>query len=126
MTEKGASAWEAITKPDWGRYFDSRREDEVIDITAATSQMLDVVIKQVSFCWEITIVGGTDRRLVVKPWEATYWKTLPEGHKVTLSYAQGFPPEIENLRNELSEDEFEVRRRELVGEINRWYQNPFY
>jgi hypothetical protein len=126
LTEKGASAWEAIAKPDWARYFDARWEDGVINITAATSQVLDDVIKQGPFCWEITIVGGADERFVLKPWEATYWKTLPEAHKVTLSYTTEFPPEIDNLRKELSPIEFEVRRQKLVGELRRWYQNPFY
>lgn len=132
LTVAGAALWEQIAKPDWDRfmtdqwYSDEQGTGRHVEITVGSSQMLEDVIEHGPSCWGITIVSGADDRSIYKPWEATYWKTLPEGHRVTLSYVRESPPEIEKLREELPEAEFQARRRKLIKEFGRWYQNPFY
>jgi hypothetical protein len=131
LTAAGAAVWEQIAKPDWGRYmndqwdFDEEGDGGHLEIAVGSSQMLDYVLEHGPCYWEITIAGGAKDRSVLKPWEATYWKTLPEGHKAILSFKRGFPPEIEKLRRELPEVEFQARRRKLLKEFGRWYQDPF-
>jgi hypothetical protein len=143
LTADGASLWERYAKPDWNRFFcDAWGDVRTIKIAAATSEMLDCILENGPWYWNISITGGTERRTVVEPWFATYWKTLPQGHQVILSYMNTFWKRLpqgrlgricytEELPGEvveaakfgetLSEGEYVARRERAAQDLATWY-----
>jgi hypothetical protein len=117
LTRRGGQHWEEYAKPDWKRYFvDDTWDGQTVRITAATSERLDEILEWGPRYWNVTFSGGEGDRTILKPWRALHWKTLPEGHRVTLRYTEE-PPKCQ----------FEPRPREFAREfreLRSWY-TPF-
>lgn len=88
LTSKGGSRWEDCSAPDWARYLDVE-DDATAQIQEVRGANLDVVRHYVSlqpYMTHTAVVAGSEQWAALNPWEATYWKTLPKGHKVRFSY----------------------------------------
>ena len=86
LTPSGGELWEAVAQPDWARYIDASYGIDPNDaevICADPVRLNDYVSSKYQKCRPIS---GTVCRDQVKPWQATYWKMLPLGHRIRYSY----------------------------------------
>lgn len=88
LTEKGGIVWEEFASPDWERYistqykpFENDLEIEIGKIECANRKVLDGYLQSLKF-HDLDIVDGSIIYEELKPWEATYWKTLPAGYRI--------------------------------------------
>jgi hypothetical protein len=94
LTEKGGSIWEKVSNMDWNDYIhelygghgDIRtNEGEIITTTQSlTKQVLNE--RRVQKVLFDEILEGSERWSILTPWQATYWKILPVGHRVQFQY----------------------------------------
>ncbi len=82
LTSDGGRAWESIARPDWGRFVEEEREDDAIMFRAASEEQADKYLAYQRDCWIQT--HGAVERTRLRPWDATYWKELPEGFEVRV------------------------------------------
>jgi len=87
LTDKGASAWEECSRPDWGqfslqRWRDLRAEEARITVMCGSASFLGRIIGMSIRCLGLCPDFGTrnHRYREVVNWRATYWKTLPIGY----------------------------------------------
>jgi hypothetical protein len=99
LTPEGGRQWEAFAYPDWTRFL--KGHYPIIDrrcfgeYLCASKERLEryfqlakealTYVDEASATWD-----------VVEPWQATYWKTLPIGHRVRFHCDPGtkrFPPD---------------------------------
>lgn len=86
LTPSGGALWEGVARPDWARYIDASYGVDPNDaevICADPVRLNDYVSSKYQPCRPIS---GTVCRDQVKPWQATYWKMLPLGHRIRYSY----------------------------------------
>lgn len=86
LTPLGASVWEEFAAPDWNRYLSLclpfSGSGEYIGATEWRLRKyldlvhhLDIQVHPATVAWD-----------VVQPFEATYWKTLPLGYRVSFEF----------------------------------------
>jgi hypothetical protein len=88
LSLQGGARWEAVSQPDWRRYIYGAytidpHEGEIIaqdravveTYLACLPYVTDTIVEPTSLTWD-----------VLEPWHATYWKTLPIGHRVRFRY----------------------------------------
>ena len=117
LTLQGGARWEDVSKPQWERYltdwvYADPREGEIV------GSDVRMVKKCVSLSVPgVSVVPGSKHWDVLKPWQATYWKVLPLGHRVRYSYydPQERPPESK------IGGWFDCEHWEWVKEVNNWY-----
>jgi hypothetical protein len=88
LSAQGGARWEAVSKPDWERYVSasfgtSPNEGEII---AARRQSVERYDSLPAYPSGVSVTDGSRRWDVLKPWPATYWKTLPAGHRLRFRY----------------------------------------
>ncbi|GMU09689.1 hypothetical protein ASNO1_59430 [Corallococcus caeni] len=82
LTPEGGALWESLTRPDWSRYCKGEWGKEQTCLKAGSHERLEAELTwQATDPWSER-VSGSEVWTVVRPWEATYWKTLPEGFEV--------------------------------------------
>ena len=115
LTAAGGAAWEAAARPDWDRYIDisfgtDPDEGEVIcaDPTRADRFVLSPYQQHLP-------LPDSVRRDRLQPWPATYWKTLPLGHRVRFLYDSGNPIEPKYGSNTW------VKWRAWLEDANHWF-----
>lgn len=86
LTKKGGDEWEDWAQPDWARYntnsmrIPERSTVHYQTIVAATAPLAYELFELEKLLHdERCIVPGSARLNELRPWKATYWKTLPEG-----------------------------------------------
>jgi hypothetical protein len=76
LTSQGGARWEAMAQFDWNNYIGTWFEIEH-GYEGASQEMLEVYL-----AWSGCAVPGSEQWSVVRPWKATYWKSLFEGVRV--------------------------------------------
>ena len=85
LTERGGAAWEAWAKPQWSRYNSGGSRDNLRAILAATASVAEELLGLEEFLeHQRAIVPGSIRRRTFRNWQATYWKTLQQGHLIAF------------------------------------------
>ena len=115
LTAAGGAAWEAVACPDWDRYIDHSvgtdpDEGEVICADPARAERYVFSPYQ-----ENPPLADGIRRDRLEPWPATYWKTLPLGHRIRFLYDSNNP-----VGQEYGSDAW-VKRRAWLEDANRWF-----
>ena len=84
LTHAGASVWEGFAAPKWERFLDVGISipGEFIGATEWRIHRYFDLVHHIG----IEIVPGTVAWDEVRPWEATYWKTLPVGYRVRFEH----------------------------------------
>jgi hypothetical protein len=120
LTAQGGDKWEQYSNPNWDRYVDmgftiDPYEGEII---ATTHELVE---KSLSYqpAFANLIQNGSEAWDVLSPWQATYWKTLPIGHRVKFAYVPDEktswgPAEVHLL-------EARQRQSEAYWALTRWY-----
>jgi hypothetical protein len=91
LTAVGGAAWESFAAPDWDRYIDDSFDfpDDAEDVEAhevicADRTRLDSYLRQLWSEGELDAASLVHDVLV--PWQATYWKVLPRGHRARFRF----------------------------------------
>jgi hypothetical protein len=89
VTTTGGANWEALSHPQWDRFYDEAYVIEPYEgeITAAErgfAEQLLGLVRHNSFVK--AIVPESIRWSVLQPWNATYWKQLRSGYRVDFTY----------------------------------------
>ncbi len=84
LTDAGASAWEHAAMPDWSRYVEesSDPEDKSYVLQAATEKVADEYLSYLCR-YQIDLLSKVEQTRL-HPWQATYWKSLPDGVRLTF------------------------------------------
>jgi len=109
LTSKGGRYWEAFARPDWDLYiccwFKPSGCDDVWagEIICANRKHLEGYFKSLNY-HEYNVDPDSIRWDLLEPWEATYWKRLPLGHRIRflgrekdLDGNSSFPTPIDQL-----------------------------
>jgi hypothetical protein len=126
LTAAGAARWERMAQPDWDRYCwrevhapevavaeELCEEDAVV--VAGSLQRLEEVLAHGRELWGMEVPADGVERDTLVPWEATYWKTLPAGHRARFSFRHAWPV--------TGRPSPEYRRR--VSALRRWCRKPW-
>jgi hypothetical protein len=83
-TPAGGELWEAYSNPDWDRYvYDIYGTDEY-ELTSRSLPEIERYIEMIRWSEGVSVMSDSMRSATIKPWQATYWKTLPDAHHVTF------------------------------------------
>jgi HEAT repeat protein len=91
LTAQGGERWELMSQFDW-RYHLAGFSATGVESTSA--EMIDVYL-----AWAGSSVPGSEKQTAVRPWQATYWKSLPEGIRVRYLEKTGDKPAWEPLHD---------------------------
>jgi hypothetical protein len=85
LTPAGGAAWEAFAAPDWNRRIDcSSDENSQYEVTCADRKWME---QYLAALWS---EGALDESTLVwdevAPWQSTYWKELPLGHRARFTF----------------------------------------
>jgi hypothetical protein len=115
LTAAGGAAWEEVARPDWDRYIDvsfGTDPDEGEVICADPARAEDYVFSPHQ---EHAPLPDSIRRDRLEPWPATYWKTLPMGHRLRFLYDP-------NHRVDAAYgSDSRVSRQAWLEDANRWF-----
>ncbi|MBV9787090.1 MAG: hypothetical protein JOZ51_02875 [Chloroflexi bacterium] len=113
LTQQGAQRWEAVAHPSWDRYY-ATRGLETITLTAMDRQLVQELLALYPYTHEHeAMVLDSIQWDVERPWQVTYWKTLPVGYKVTFeTIAKDHEPG----------PEWAITKWQ---DLQQWYTNPF-
>ena len=120
ITEQGGAKWEEVSKPEWSRYVSGWKYEDPKEFREGEAASMDreLVEEQLSM-WSglgVEIQFFSQKWDRPAPWQATYWKSLPEGHRVTFLCRERF-------RNDFF-SRTKVYQRWLE-KVESWYTNPF-
>lgn len=93
LTEKGGMYWEAFARPNWDFYISAGYElpDDndiwVGELICANKNHLETYIQSLRY-HEYDIVEDTIQWDALNPWNATYWKELPIGHRIRFKCSE--------------------------------------
>lgn len=94
LTPQGGDAWEKEVQPDWNKYIyqyfeglanNALGRGEIISTDQATTAFHLTQLKA-SGVPISGIISASEQWDTLHPWQATYWKALPTGYRVTFSY----------------------------------------
>jgi hypothetical protein len=116
LTAKGGSQWESLSNPNWDWCISgSLWENSEAKYLHIAEQNLEFI----RYAFNSQPILSSKTYQVLRPWQATYWKTLPEGHRIeyqtqdlpfsSIVLRQDWPPEVQD---------FEKKSQ-------NWYTNPF-
>lgn len=116
LTAQGGARWEAVSQPDWARYvYVGYGTDDAL-VIGMDRQLVETYLTWQHVQWpEAVVIPETIAWDVLTPWEVTYWKQLPLGHRVQYGVNYGErvwdepPPEISAW----------------FQQLNHWYTHPF-
>lgn len=117
LTLQGGARWEEVAQPHWERYisdfvYAEPREGQIIGSDRDLVEQYDSMSQHNS---DISVIPGSKHWDVLRPWQATYWKELPVGHRLRFKYEWvGRSPEPTD-----------PKISEWFKEIHNWY-TPFY
>jgi hypothetical protein len=114
LTSQGGARWEEVSQPRWERYVCGwvSGEPQEGEIVGSDRTLVEKYDSLSHYVWDISVVADSRRWEVLQPWQATYWKTLPLGHRVRFSFEWvERPPEWKT----------DAMISEWLKEIHNWY-----
>lgn len=83
LTAQGGARWEAVSAPDWNGFSDCWwTEPDWWGAVGADRRRVEQYLLSAQV--QARVVPGSEFWEVVRPWQATYWKSLPIAHKVSF------------------------------------------
>jgi len=88
LTSQGGARWEEVSRPQWDRYISAAvyTEPNEGEIIGSDRRLIEEYDSLSHYVWALSVVADSRRWDVLQPWEATYWKTLPLGHRVRFRF----------------------------------------
>jgi hypothetical protein len=117
LTLQGGARWDEVSQPHWERYISDSvyaepQEGEIISSDRDLVEQYDSLTRHDS---DTSIVPGSKRWDVLRPWQAAYWKELPVGHRLRFKYEWV----------ERSPEPTDPEISEWFKKIRNWY-TPFF
>jgi len=93
LTPKGGAAWESFGRPDWNRFIneESFYETGTCILTGMSRERLEEYVSALAIVEDLPDRGSPVFRELV-PWQAAYWKTLPNGWRATIRRPNAHEP----------------------------------
>ena len=127
LTALGGEAWEEFAEVDWNKFVKnplSLRKIPENDVWSAglmgqDKDFLQEYLNSLAF-HKYAVIESTIKWDTVEPWQATYWKQLPLGHRVQFDFID------RDLSQKLifSKDEIHFKNSKPIKDPE-WYRNPF-
>ena len=113
LTLQGGARWEEVSQPHWERYISDSAylEPQEGEIIGSDRDLVEQYDSLSHYNSEISAVPGSKRWDVLRPWQATYWKELPMGHRLRFEYEWV----------ERSPEPTDAKIWERFKEIHNWY-----
>ena len=114
LTSQGGARWEEVSQPHWERYivdyiYAEPQEGAIIGSDRDLVEQYDSLSQHDS---DVSIVPGSKHWDVLRPWQATYWKELPVGHRLRFKYEWVERPLVSKTDPKISE---------WLRGIHNWY-----
>ncbi len=107
LTPEGGARWEAMAHPDWNKFLINNSLEIIYEEEIEMSEEdRDKLLSNEDYLKDRKLISETEVWEVLKPWQITYWKTLPKG------YGFHYP-----------HDKSEAK---LCEEFQKWYQDPSF
>ncbi|MEG4322318.1 MULTISPECIES: hypothetical protein [unclassified Microcoleus] len=128
LTPQGGARWEAMAHPDWNKFFivNFREffpdEDEIF---GTQREILEQLLSLDRLILGKQHIPGTEKWNVLEPWEATYWKTLPQGYHVSCEFQHNdscLDYQKEGALPELVEEHEQALQ--WYENMKKWYTDP--
>ena len=94
LTPQGGTRWEAVSKPDWNRYVYAGTSLDEGETIASDRKLVEQYEYFSRYTSNMSIIAGSEEWDVLEPWQATYWKTLPIGHRLRYRFTYGDEPVV--------------------------------
>jgi hypothetical protein len=134
LTPQGGAYWETLAHPNWNRYytcsivdiekFTGYLDDEIyeLEMICSDQQLIEQFLKINCYLNLPDVYVGTEVVWdVIEPWQATYWKTLPRGYRVSYQARRNNLMEDSNIS--LEEQAARSNAQQWFCEISKWYTN---
>lgn len=101
LTKKGAVMWETFAAPEWNLFidesygWDEEMQQDNIGCLISTNQELLAKYFKHSNLNGYPVKREHSKWDILRPWQATYWKTLPIGYRVRFEYPPDHEPTID-------------------------------
>jgi hypothetical protein len=131
LTASGGERWEQVALPDWAAFYrqeylteeiasipESDRPELALTLYAMSDEFARLALLALAESHNLLLIPGTENFSPCGPWQATYWKTLPGGIKVTAAACYGGPEYP--LQNQLP-DKWMRLAGEAMLRWSRWY-----
>ena len=114
LTPQGGIRWEEVSHPQWERYITAwvYADPQEGEIVGSNLQLVEKFDSLSNYAWDIAVVPGSKQWDVLQPWQATYWKELPLGHRVRFNFS---------WEERTPESRINLEVSEWLAEINKWY-----
>jgi hypothetical protein len=118
LTPKGGEQWEILSHPDWnwfigGGYGPNKNE---AFIETKSYPVAEQYLQMFPYLFSAEVIHDSITYKILRPWQATYWKKLPEGCEL---YVKTKDTQIK-LQRDMSSQE-----REFINHVRNWYTDPF-
>jgi hypothetical protein len=82
LTPAGGATWESMARPDWSRFHDGFEGglEHLRVVEAATTEL---ALRHFERGWSLPLLPEAPKLETLTPWQATYWKQLPRGVRLT-------------------------------------------
>ena len=119
LSPSGGDTWEQFARPDWNKYLVSSESEQNRHEWTLTGTTRDLVQhwRNLGANFDAGFpfpLAGTERWEMLQPWQATYWKTLPIGHRLKFFTSWG-RPESNSPSPEEVEEVFRFQREVRGG-----------
>jgi hypothetical protein len=106
LTPEGGRVWEAFTTPWWAKCYDVAHftydeHHERLQVTAGSEETLQEYLKLFPLDGS-QIVESTLKFEIAIPWQAKYWKQLPQGYRATFDAIIDWEKSFDNFNYALS------------------------
>ena len=125
LTPQGGSRWEALAAPNWNHFFDGTWiSEEELAIETRTKVNLHRVLRYGAEYWNKVIDLKSLSCEVVRPWQATYWKTFPRAILAHVKCREVLDQEIQMRYGNWTPEEVKDHHQFLHAQLYCWYQMP--
>lgn len=128
LTPQGGARWEAMAHPNWNKFFIVNFLGQFPyeeGFFGTQQEIIEQLLALERFLFLYEHIPGTEKWNVLEPWQATYWKTLPQGYHVSCEFQhndscldyqkKGASPELV--------EEYD-RALQWYENMKKWYTDP--
>jgi hypothetical protein len=118
LTTIGGKLWENLSNPNWDWYIADSSDSKALIIEAKYLHIAEQRLKMCTYIEQWQPILSSRNYQVLRPWQATYWKTLLEGHRIDC--------QIQDSRTSIRLlQDLTLEERDFLDKKSNWYTNPF-
>jgi hypothetical protein len=117
LSSLGGEQWEKLSKPNWNSYIYCCEPKDVVILEASDRITIEQYLNLLPYSSKEEVISGSEKWESLVPWQATYWKILPSGWRLTCKVRK-----VNKYLDKGKESEYQ----EWLDKIYNWYTNPFH